>query len=163
MIKQLSLFPENSGTVFSDDHKYRFSLWKIWNDNLPKILFIGLNPSNGNEENPDPTIIRVTSFAKEWGFGGFYLVNLFTYITSDPTKIYESVDPAKLSDFYINKFSERCDKIVFAWGKFGQAKERAKKVIKMFPNAYVLYINNDGSPRHPLYVKSGTKLIKYVI
>lgn len=161
MDTQLMLFPRVMDGIFNDDRKYRFALWKIWNDKLPLVMFIGLNPSTANEYKPDPTITRVTEFAKDWGYGGFYMLNLFTYVTAYPKELKQCNDPEKLSDFYLYNISSKCKTVVFAWGKFKQAEERAKKVIEMFPNAYCFFKNKDGSPRHPLYVKSGTKLTKF--
>ena len=44
---------------FDDDirRKYRYLLWRIWDENLPQVTFVMLNPSTagaGEEEN-DPT------------------------------------------------------------------------------------------------------------
>jgi len=158
---QLSIFPENSGAIFSDDRKFRFSLWRIWNEDKPRVMFIGLNPSTANEYKSDATITRVTGFAKDWGFGGFYMLNLFTYITPYPEELKQCSDPEKLSDFYLQNISEKCKRVIFAWGTFKQAKERAEHVIKMFPDAFCLYKNNDGTPIHPLYVKADTIPVKF--
>jgi hypothetical protein len=34
-----------SGAVFSDCGKYRYRLWRCWNLELPRALFLLLNPS----------------------------------------------------------------------------------------------------------------------
>ena len=38
---------------------------------------------------------------------------------------------------------------------------RDKELTQMFPNAMALFINKNGSPKHPLYCKSETKIIKW--
>ena len=38
-----------SDAVFCKDRIYRYGLWRIWNEKLPKVLFIGLNPSTATE------------------------------------------------------------------------------------------------------------------
>ena len=47
------------GAVFSNDRKYRYALWRIWNPNKELLLTIGLNPSSANESKDDPTITRL--------------------------------------------------------------------------------------------------------
>jgi len=56
-----------------------------------------------------------------------------------------------------------CKDIVFAWGNFEVVKQcrRDKELSQMFPNAMALFINKNGSPKHPLYCKSETKIIKW--
>jgi hypothetical protein len=152
---------EPNGAIFSEDRKYRFVLWRIWNYSKPKIMFIGLNPSTANETDPDNTISRLVGLVKKWGYGGFYMLNLFTYITPHPEELINCSNPLLLSNEYLLEYSEKAEIIVFAWGNFKQAKERAKEVISMFPDAFCIIKNKDGSPRHPLYVPANVELIKF--
>ena len=57
----------NKGAKLSDDKLYRYSLWRIWDDKKPYVLFIGLNPSTADETEDDPTIRRCIGFAESWG------------------------------------------------------------------------------------------------
>ena len=67
---QSTLFPLlKSDAVFSPDRLHRYGLWRIWDDDLPKVLFIGLNPSTADELKNDPTIRRCIGYAKDWGYG----------------------------------------------------------------------------------------------
>lgn len=142
----------NKGAVFSDCRKYRYVLWRIWNKNKPFIMFIGLNPSTANETKDDPTIRRVQKFAFDWGYGGVIMMNLFVYVTSQPEELEKCKGPWWLNNEWLTNIAVICERIIFAWGSFQQAKERAEEVKKMF-DGYALAINKDGSPRHPLYVK----------
>ena len=58
------------GAVLSEDRKYRYALWRIWEAEGPKVLFICLNPSKADEFNDDPTLIRCINFAKLWKMTG---------------------------------------------------------------------------------------------
>jgi hypothetical protein len=159
---ELELFKNNaSGAAFSDNRKHRFVLWRAWDESKPEVIFIGLNPSTANETKPDPTITRVVSFAKQWGFGSVTMLNLFTYVTAHPEELKKCNDPLLMADHYLKLYATDAEKIIFAWGKFKQAEERAKEVIAMFPNAYCLVKNKDGSPRHPLYVPGNTEPILF--
>jgi hypothetical protein len=141
------------GADFSPCRKYRYTLWRIWDASKPMIMFIGLNPSTANEYDPDPTITRVIGFATRWGYGGVYMMNLFSLVSSKPKDLLTCADPVNGNDKWLIDISKKSERIVFAWGSFKQAKERSKFVSDMFPEAYALDVNDDGAPQHPLYVK----------
>jgi hypothetical protein len=152
----------DKGASFSPCRKYRYSLWRIWDRQLPKVMFIGLNPSTANEAQDDPTIRRVMGFAKEWGFGGVYMANLFAWVTPHPYELLTCPDPIGDNDFELAQTIRICDKHVFAWGAFAEAKNRAAHVVSSINGrCYALAINKDGSPKHPLYVKGGTTPIPF--
>lgn len=157
----MSLF-DNNGAVFSDDRKYRYALFRLWDIKKPSIMFIGLNPSTANEVDNDPTIRRVIRFAFDWDYGGVYMMNLFGFVTPYPKDLINCSDPIGENDKWLEKVFDKCEDVVFAWGSFPEAADRAKKVITMFPNAKALWINKDGSPKHPLYCHSNLKPIPYL-
>lgn len=93
------LFNKNDNAFFSSDRVHRIWLSRIWDEDKPRVMFIGLNPSTANETSNDPTIRRVQSMAKSWGYGGVYMMNLFTFISTDPKKLnieYGNVHDANL-------------------------------------------------------------------
>jgi hypothetical protein len=158
-----------SGAEFSDCRKYRFALWRIWDNSKPLIMFIGLNPSTANETEPDNTIKSVTRLSKNLGYGGFYMMNCFPFVSTDPDAL-KDYDKEVFSQhqFFINNQKLKavavlCKDIVFAWGNFDVVKDlrRDKELLQMFPEAKALILNKNGSPRHPLYVSANTKLIPY--
>lgn len=151
-----------SGADFDDDRKNRYVLWRIWDDSKPMVMFIGLNPSKANESKPDPTITRVIGFAKSWGYGGIYMLNLFPYVTPYPEELVETTDEDKwLNSLYLCEYGDKSQEVVFAWGNFKVARQFAKTMAQQFTNAKALIMNKNGSPRHPLYVKGDTKLINF--
>lgn len=149
-----------SDAKFNLDKTQRYSLTRIWGDRNNCVLFIGLNPSTADETNDDPTIRRVIRFAKDWGFGGVIMCNLFTQVTADPKELvidtpFEITQRAIANHFYQAKM------YVAAWGNFKQAEQRGKEVKKWLSQMYALKINKNGSPRHPLYVPANTKPVKF--
>lgn len=82
-----------SDVVFSDCRKYRFALWRVWDDSLPRVMFIGLNPSTADESDDDPTLIRCIRYAKSWGYGGICMANLFAFRATDPKVMLSAKDP----------------------------------------------------------------------
>lgn len=151
---------DNNGADFSQCGKHRLMLWRIWDDSKETIMFIGLNPSTANATDDDPTIRRVKSLAKNWGYGGVYMLNLFTYISTDPKQLNMLYGNHNDADFYLKKIAESCEYIVAAWGNF-EVKGRDMEIEKMFPQMLALKINKNGSPKHPLYCPSNSKLVHY--
>ena len=151
---------DNNGAELSKDRKYRYALWRIWDDKLPLLMMIGLNPSTANESKNDNTICKVKKIAAFNGFGGVYMMNLFAYISPRP-EVLLTVDAIGGNDGWLQKITPLCEKVVFCWGNFKQSKERSVDVINMFPEAYCLYQNLNGSPKHPLYCLDETRLIPF--
>ena len=63
---------------FSEDKNYRYSLCRIFNSDLPLILYIMYNPSTADRTDDDPTIKRLINRTSGLGYGGFY-VSLYSY------------------------------------------------------------------------------------
>lgn len=157
-----TLFPlTKKWAKFSDCAKFRFALSRIWDESLPFVMFIGLNPSTADATKDDPTIKRVCKIARHNGFGGIYMVNCFAFITAYPEQL--QFGKQDYNNSWITSLSCDCDEIVFAWGSFDVVKEhgRDKELQRMFPNAKALHINKDGSPKHPLYCKEESLLIPF--
>jgi hypothetical protein len=152
----LTLFESCNSTIFSKDKKHRYVLTRVWDESKKMIAFIGLNPSTATASTDDPTIRRVKIFAHKFGYGGLYMLNLFSFITPYPEQLQRCDDPAK-NDYYLIHYGDLADKIVFAWGNF-ETFGQDNRVIRMFPEAYCLGRNSNGSPKHPLYLKSNTDL-----
>ncbi|MFN8296760.1 MAG: DUF1643 domain-containing protein [Chitinophagales bacterium] len=158
------LFIKNTtGASFSHDRTHRYSLWRIWDENKPLVMFIGLNPSTANENENDPTIKSCMRIAKANGFGGMYMMNCWTYISRDPKLLKTNPMADEWNNNLITVTASKCKDVVFAWGNFSIVSEkgRDRELYEMFPNAKALTVNKNGSPKHPLYCKSETKLISY--
>lgn len=158
----------HSGAVFSDDKFFRYALWRKWNLHAPGkfITFIGLNPSRANETFNDPTITRLINFAKDWGYDGMYMANLFAWRDPDPSflKQFGVLNHFEFvgyhTDEWIQMMINDSQQVVFCWGNF-DVKGRDKEVMKYIPDAMCFGTNANGSPKHPLYLKKTTKLIEY--
>ncbi len=155
----MNLF-ENNGAEFSEDRKYRYALWRIWNDKLPLVAIVGLNPSTANETSDDPTIRRVKSFAKGWGYGGFYMLNLFAFVTPYPYELKKCDNPLGDNNEWLQKIGSKCERIIFAYGNF-DVFGRDEDVAAMFNDVYCLGRNKNGSPKHPLYLSGSTQMEKF--
>lgn len=148
------------GAKFSEDRKYRYYLYRIWRQDLPYLQVIGLNPSTANEDDDDPTIKRVIKFAFDWGYGGIYMTNLFSFVSTKPKSLLSERDPVGENDKYLMMVKRMTQDVLFAWGNF-DTKGRSTYVEKMFNTASCLGLNKNGSPKHPLYIAANTQIIKF--
>lgn len=149
--------------VISDCQKYRYSLERVWDSSKPSIGFIGLNPSTADAFIDDPTIRRCIQFAKDWGGGGIYMVNLFAFRATSPKDMLSQTDPiGQENDQHLLKMASQVSKIIACWGNDGGHQNRANNV-KVLLNCEMacFAINKGGEPKHPLYVKGSTELILF--
>lgn len=145
---------------FSKCRKYRYVLWRIWDDSEPYAMFIGLNPSTADETQDDPTIRRCINFARDWGFGGLCMTNLFAFRATEPTVMMSTNYPVgSENNEQIKQYADKAGCIIAAWGNDGAHRERSKEVVAMLPDLKCLKLNKTGEPAHPLYQPSSAKPI----
>ncbi|MCA4158026.1 DUF1643 domain-containing protein [Priestia megaterium] len=153
------IFESSNGAIIDDSEEYRYSLWRIWDDNLPRVTFIMLNPSTADSREDDPTLRRCIKFAMSWGYGSLEVVNLFAYRSTNPKLLLSAYDPIgeKNNEYIINAL-DRSEKVILAWGTKGNLFSRDKDVLQLIKDnnvpLYALELTKDGYPRHPLYVKA---------
>ena len=149
--------------TFSDCRKYRYALWRTWDSEIPYAMFVGLNPSTADETENDPTITRCIDFAKQLGFGGLCMANLFAFRATQPKDLKQAKDPVgDANDKWLSKLHRDAGLVVAAWGNDGKFLGRADEVTKQLSNLYCLKINKSGEPAHPLYLKKGLKPTPYI-
>jgi len=97
---------EKKSAIISSCGKYRYELWRVWDDSKPLVLFICLNPSTADHEKEDNTSRVCINYAQRWGYGGLVMANLFAYRSTEPAKLFEKDDPiGPENDFYLRKLS----------------------------------------------------------
>jgi len=156
---------EPSGAVFAEERTHRLYLWRRWNNNLPWIMFIGLNPSTADERLNDPTIRRCIGFAEKWGYGGIFMCNVFTLVSSDPRKLNTETPLVIGAHLAMRVIRDRCTKAVAAWGsliiKVRRGEDRAERIQRDLSPLHCLGTTKQGYPRHPLYLPGDTELKEY--
>lgn len=140
----------DSGAEFSPCGKYRYKLWRVWDSGLPKAMCIGLNPSTANAVKPDPTITNLMKMLKILGYGGFYMMNLFAWISSKPNNLLTCADPIGENESKLKEVEAICNDVIVCWGNFKQADERIKQVLPNYPDALCFGVTKSGKPFHPL-------------
>lgn len=156
-----------AGAKFDESGTHRYQLWRIWNSSKPLVLFIMLNPSTADASKNDPTVRRLIRFAMDHGYGGFYVGNLFSYISPYPTDLLH-LNPldyqCSANDKILADMAEKTKDVVFAWGNnaaIGWFKDRNDAIVKKFPNALCFELSSIGMPKHPLYLSSTCQLKSY--
>lgn len=157
---------ESGPASFSKDRMYRYTLWRTWDKLRPKLMVIGLNPSTADETALDPTLRRCIGFASTWGFGGLVMTNLFAYRATDPKAMRKAEDPVgPANDDYLKALAVASRLVLAAWGTHGCHRGRDRTVMRLLTIAgvklHTLGLTNNGSPRHPLYVKADTKPVLF--
>ena len=148
-------FSDITRAILSEDRNYRYVLSRIWDSDKAMVTIIGLNPSTADEYTDDPTITRCINFAKSWGYGGIYMLNLFAYRATKPVDMFNENEPIGLeNNRYIIEYASKTDKVICAWGNHGSYMKRSQDILNQIDNAYYLKLNKSGEPAHPLYLNS---------
>lgn len=169
-----------STALFSGCERYRYRLTREW-ERLPEAwaVFVMLNPSTADATVDDPTIRSCVRLAKAWGCGGIHVVNLFALRATLPQDLTKADDPVGPdNDGHLLSAAWLADKgapgsnLVAAWGvetrpcwpdhrELVRARaDRVRDLLRLY-DLQCLGTTKDGSPRHPLYVASGTVLQTY--
>ena len=152
-----------SGAVFSDCRKYRYALWRIWNEHMPIAMIIGLNPSTADQTRNDPTITRCINFASSWGYGGVCVTNLFGFRATAPTELKAHHDPiGKENDAWVHEMAKGAAITVAAWGYHGKFLNRSLEILPSLGQLYCIKMNKSGEPAHPLYLKAELKPVPMI-
>ncbi|EEF61612.1 DUF1643 domain-containing protein [Pedosphaera parvula] len=149
---------DRSGAIFSDCENYRYSLWRIWDDDRPYVAFIGLNPSTADELKDDPTVARCRRYAEAWNYGGMYMLNLFAFRATQPEVMKGAKDPVgRDNDKRIMSVVKEAGLVMAIWGNHGAHRNRSVEVMGWLKNLNCLKVNKSGEPCHPLYLKKNLK------
>lgn len=166
----MNLFDNNTGAEFSDCGNYRYKLWRIWDEGKPLVMCIGLNPSTANANKNDQTISYLIKMLSILDYGGFYMMNLFAWISSKPDDLLTCPDPIGENDYKLMEVKSFCRDVIVCWGNFKQAEERIKIVLPKFPEALCFGVTANGKPFHPLAMMprngrdpNNPKLSKYML
>ncbi len=154
----------SSSATFSACRKYRYTLWRNWGDLFLDgyAMFIGLNPSTADETNDDPTIRRCAGYARDWGYAGFCMGNLFALRATSPAVMKAAKDPiGPDNDRALIGAAESAGVIIAAWGVHGTHLGRDKEIRRMIPRLNYLKMTKSGHPAHPLYLLRGLRPVPF--
>ena len=147
-----------TGAEFSPCRRWRYLLWRRWDEKRPVANFLMLNPSTADELQLDPTCSRARAYAERWGYGGLIVTNVFGWRDTDPKAMRAQADPVGPgNDAAIVRAAKEAAIVVCAWGNHGAHQERSKAVVKLLRDngikVHALKVNANGEPAHPLYLR----------
>jgi hypothetical protein len=135
--------------------RYRYALRRTWDATLPKVLFIGLNPSTADATSDDNTSRVCIGYARRWGFGGLLLGNLFAWRSTDPAALRAVPDPVgPRNDLHLRALQEEAALVVCAWSDAGALLDRDRAVLAWLRAPHCLTRLKSGRPGHPLYKRA---------
>lgn len=144
-----------SGACLSDDGAFRFRLWRKCGTG--KMLgFVMLNPSIANAHMDDQTIRKCKGFARQNGYAGIEVVNLFPLVSTDPAALwdYDGSEHENANLRHIKALLAKHD-TVLGFGDFSARAPRHQRVLQQLVTAiggmtvYCLGRTQRGFPKHP--------------
>lgn len=140
------------GATFSPCGAYRYRLTRRWRSGARVVTWVMLNPSTADAHTDDPTLRRVIGFSASRGFDALVVVNLFALRTASPALLARAADPlGPLNPLHLRRALEIASTVVVAWGAHPLAGTRDAE---FSGRSLCLGINRDGTPKHPLYLRS---------
>ena len=158
--------------IVSPDEKYRFTLKRTYVGNhlFPNkrgtVLWVMLNPSTADALQDDPTVRRCMKFSFRWGYHQVSVCNLFAFRATNPGVLRTTEDPVgERNDMSIRSEMTMAQLIILAWGNHGKLHGRGAEVAKLAQmefakKTWCLGLTKLRHPRHPLYVRGDTTLVK---
>lgn len=151
----------------SDDNKYRYELTRTWDEEKPKGVMIGINPSKATQLKGDNTATNAMNFFIDNNFGEMKIVNLYPYMCTKPSELRNresSYD--NINNEYIFKACEQAELILIAWGyakdDYTNRKYEVLNLIKPFKHKIKCFEDNRGNkPQHLRILSESWKLVNF--
>ena len=154
--------------VISQCGIYRYTWWPYdFCDHQPGrfVQFIGLNPSTADEYSSDPTVRRCKQFAKDWGYSGLCMTNLFAFRATDPSVMKAVCEPiGPDNNDRLRGIASVAGIVIGAWGTHGGHLGRDREVVRLLSDVCKLHYlrkTKDGFPGHPLYLPKTLKPVEW--
>ncbi len=159
------MFPDKSWIYHHDEPLTRYSLGQEGEN--PLICF-GVNPSTAKPNDLDPTVASVARFARDHGYDGWLMFNLYPQRATNPDKMHKHFQK-KIHQKNVEVIKEQIESLnteeVDVWCAWGTLIEKRSYLSRCLQDIYdVLGQNNcsffkrgrvskAGHPHHPLYLR----------
>lgn len=131
------------------------------------VVWIMCNPSIANALDDDATIRKVVGFSRRWEFAQAVVVNLYGLRARDVKELGRVRDPVGvLNDRYVGEACAQAERVIVAWGRYDKMPDDALVRVEAVQRlvgvgAWMLGVNGDGSPAHPLMLGYNTELRRW--
>jgi len=156
-----------NGAVISECGRYRYRLWRIWDDLAPVMVWVMLNPSTADGLTDDPTIRKCVGFAKSQRHGGIIVVNLFAWRATDKRELTKVTDPVGPENDEHIKWAVRAPilaTVVAGWGstawhhRIGNRARTVNLLVRAQRPLHCFRRSKTFDPWHPLYLPYSSPL-----
>lgn len=169
--------PVSDDAEFTPDGLERLWLSRRVAETGPVGLVIALNPSTAGAtvESNDHTIKKMAVFTKQWGWSGFWMVNLFTCIETYSAKLknlsFESA-VGRYGTQVLEYTIPLAEQIVVCWGsavpknkrhRVPAVETRLRVLRREGTPVFCFGRSKAGDPVHPLRLSYETHLVPYKI
>lgn len=143
----------SKGALISPCERYRYTLWREWEEGSGTLLVVGLNPSTADDSRDDTTTRQCVFFARREGCKRLVIVNLFAHRSTFPTELEKdwegSVGPA--NSVHLAEEASKAAKIVAAWGANSTMgrDQIVLKLLRTYGDVWCLGTTKTGAPLHP--------------
>ncbi|MEK4878758.1 MULTISPECIES: DUF1643 domain-containing protein [Paenibacillus] len=169
MIPKISESTITSRAIFSDNGEYRYRLSRTWDEEKKKGVLLMLNPSKATELLTDRTVMNVTNFLINAGYGGIEVINLFSYMTPDTKNLRNrDLNYERYNDSYILDVVSCVENpiVIIGWGsdssKYITRKRQVEKLITLYADKLKCFQDkNKRKPRHPRDYTGEWTLVDY--
>lgn len=149
----------STATYGGADNCYRYTLRRVWDETLPSVMWLMMNPSVATEYGDDRTVAKCQRYARAWGYGSVLIGNSFAYRCTDQMRLAEVSDPVgPRNDTELLSMASEADKVIAAYGspRIKALLARGPDVVRLFQShnipVYALKVGQNGRPCHPLYL-----------
>lgn len=154
--------------TYGNGDQLRFTLGREWDDQLPKVCFIGHNPSRASHLIEDPTTLRWNHFAHAWGYGGYVAVNFYPLRAPHPEDARRWAEWDKSFDWHVRdtlhenedivvREAKNAGLVVACWGAIMWDDIYMEHVIEQvmygeepWPSIHAFGKTASGAPIHPM-------------
>lgn len=138
---------------------YRYLLWRVFDEALPLLVVLMLNPSTATHLKGDPTADGLMRRARRLGYGGILVANCFAFRARDPADMRKADDPVgPANDDVLGVVLDQDADLLCAWGANGMHRGREGEVRCAISSGrarpHALRLCAGGAPEHPLYIPS---------
>lgn len=158
---------------------YRYWLYELWDNALPPLVYMLMNPSLAGIEFADPTAAHTGRTARSMRYGAQIIINPFAYRATNHMALYGVDDPiGPDNDLWIDAIARDGllalgiavpafpPDIIVGHGSMtgklaARCKEVSRRLIDQGRTLNVFRLSKQGQPWHPLYIPHGTMPIPW--
>ena len=166
---------ENKPWIY--DHDEPLTRYSLGQDGTNPLICFGVNPSTAKPGDLDPTVASVARFAKEQGYDGWLMFNLYPQRATNPNNMHKHFQK-KIHDKNVEAIQKLLNErpngldVWCAWGTLIEKRPYLSRCLKDISDSLVKNecnyftrgnISKAGHPHHPLYLRKESPMDRFDI